>query len=170
MKILSLFILFLLAFVGALTFLNWETFIAPSTLSLGVADIHVPLGLVMIALLVVFTVLFLAFAMYLQGSALLQARRHEKALQTNRDLADKAEASRFSALQTQLETELKNLHGAGSDHKVELLNRLDTLDDKISTLLKQSENTLGAYFGELEDRLDKGSQARVISLPSEKDN
>jgi ABC-type multidrug transport system fused ATPase/permease subunit len=170
MKIFSLLILFLLTFVGALAFLNWETFTAPSPLSLGVADIHVPLGLVMMTLLAVFTVLFLAFAMYLQGSALLQARRHEKALQTNRDLADKAEASRFSALQTQLEIELKNLHGAGSNHKVEILSRLDALDEKISALLKQSENIFSAYFGELEDRLDKESQARVISLPSEKDN
>lgn len=168
MKIIGFFILLLLASAAALVFLNWEVFTASSMLSLGIIDIHVPLGLLMIALLVIFIVLFLAFTTYLQSSALLQARRHEKALQTNRDLADKAEASRFSALQTQLEVELKKLHDAGSDNKAGILSRLDALDDKISALLKQSENTFSAYFGELEDRLDTGSKTRVTSQPGEK--
>lgn len=168
MKIIGFFILLLLASSAALVFLNWEVFTASSMLSLGIIDIQVPLGLLMIALLAIFAVLFLAFTTYLQSSALLQARRHEKALQTNRDLADKAEASRFSALQTQLEVELKKLHDAGSDNKAGILSRLDALDDKISALLKQSENTFSAYFGELEDRLDTGSKTRVISQPGEK--
>ncbi len=168
MKIIGFFILLLLTSATALVFLNWEVFTASSVLSLGIIDIQVPLGLLMIALLVIFIVLFLAFTTYLQSSALLQARRHEKALQTNRDLADKAEASRFSALQTQLEVELKKLHDAGSDNKAGILSRLDALDDKISALLKQSENTFSAYFGELEDRLDTESKTRVISQPVEK--
>ena len=46
-----------------------------------------------------------AYVLSLQGSVLLETRRHTKELQAQRELADKAEASRFTELGTAMRAE-----------------------------------------------------------------
>ena len=143
MKIYSLSLLFILALVAIFTALNWGTFVTPTEVSLGVTVASVPLGLVLLGFLVVITALFLAFVVYLQTSALLETRRYSKELQASRDLADKAEASRFTELRTALEAE-----------RLTVIARIDQVRAELQTSIEQSGNTLAAYIGELEDRLD----------------
>ena len=143
MKIYSLSLLFILALVAIFTALNWGTFVTPTEVSLGVTVASVPLGLVLLGFLVVITALFLAFVVYLQTSALLETRRYSKELQASRDLADKAEASRFTELRTALEAE-----------RLTVIARIDQVRAELQTSIEQSDNTLAAYIGELEDRLD----------------
>lgn len=106
MRTLYLLLLLLAAMLAAVTVLNWEAFVSPTELSLGFASVSLPLGLTLLSLLVLLTVIFLVHAVYLQGTVLLDTRRHSKELQVNRELADKAEASRFTALQEFISTEL----------------------------------------------------------------
>jgi len=145
MKIYSLSLLFILALVAIFTALNWGTFVTPTEVSLGVTVASVPLGLVLLGFLVVITALFLAFVVYLQTSALLETRRYSKELQASRDLADKAEASRFTELRAALEAE-----------RLAVIARIDQVRAELQTSIEQSGNTLAAYIGELEDRLDGG--------------
>jgi len=143
MKIYSLSLLFILALVAIFTALNWGTFVTPTEVSLGVTVASVPLGLVLLGFLVLITALFLAFVVYLQTSALLETRRYSKELQASRELADKAEASRFTELRTALEAE-----------RLTVITRIDQVRAELQTSIEQSGNTLAAYIGELEDRLD----------------
>lgn len=155
MKMPTLFLLFILLLIGTFTALNWDAFLAPTDLSLVFTTIQMPLGLIMLGILVTITSLFLAFVVYLQGSVLLEARRHSKELQSNRELADKAEASRFTELRAFLEQELVKQALENNNTKASIIARIDNLRDELSTSLEQTNNTFGAYIGELEDRLEK---------------
>ena len=143
MKIYSLSLLFILVLVAIFTAQNWGTFITPTELSLGFTVATVPLGLILLGFLALITLLFLAFVVYLQTSALLETRRYSKELQASRELADKAEASRFTELRTALEAE-----------RLTVIARIDQVRGELQTSIEQSGNTLAAYIGELEDRLD----------------
>jgi uncharacterized integral membrane protein len=155
MKLQSLLLLIILAVIAIFAALNWGVFVSPTELSVGYTTINMPLGLVMLGLLAIVTALFLVFVVYLQGSVLLEARRHSKELQANRELADQAEASRFTELRTFLEAELTKQSGQDTDAKDAILARIDRLEHEFQSFMEQSGNTLAAYIGELEDRLEK---------------
>jgi hypothetical protein len=165
MKLRTLFILIVLCAIAGFTALNWSTIMVPTALSLGVATVQAPLGLVMLSMLVFLTALFLLFVVYIQGSVLVDTRRHARELQTNRKLVDEAETSRFSELREFLESELKRLAALDTESRQATQTRLDQLDEDLRSAVEQSGNTLAAYIGELEDRLEKGSESR-ISNPS----
>ena len=124
--------------VGLFALVNWEAFNAPTPLSLGVTTVQAPLGLIMLGLVVFLCLLFTVWVISLQASSLLEARRQTKELQAQRDLADKAEASRFTELRT------------------ELLARLDRQQSELRMAIEQHGNAVTAHLGELEDRLERG--------------
>ena len=142
MKAYSISLLVILALLGIFTALNWGTLVTPTAVSLGVAVVNVSLGLVLLGFLAIITALFLAFVVYLQTSALLETRRYSRELQASRELADKAEASRFTELRSALEAE-----------RLTVVARIDQVRQELQTSIDQSGNTLAAYIGELEDRL-----------------
>jgi hypothetical protein len=157
MKLHTLLLLLLLLVIGAFATLNWGVFLSPTELSLGFTTVNMPLGLIMLGILAVVTTLFLAFVVYLQGSVLFEARRHSRELHANRELADRAEASRFTELRAFLEAELAKQSIQNGDAKDTLLARIDKLEHEFRSFMEQSGNTLAAYIGELEDRLEKSS-------------
>lgn len=156
MHIRTLLFIIILGAIGALAALNWATFNTPTTLWLGVATVQAPLGLVMLGLTALLTAFFLGVIIYLQSSVLLEARRHAKELQVQRDLADQAEASRFSELRQLIELEMQSAGKQNLELRGALLDRLDRLDTGIATAIEQSGNSVAAHIGELEDRLERG--------------
>jgi hypothetical protein len=155
MKLHTLFLLLVLAVIAAFAALNWSVFITPTDLSLGYTTVQMPLGLLMLGLLFFLTALFLVYVVYLQGSALLETRRQSRDLQANRELADRAEASRFTELRAFLEAELTKQSNLNAETKSSILARVDQLEHDLRSFVEQSGNTLAAYIGELEDRLEK---------------
>ena len=164
MKARTIILVIVLIAIGAFTALNWTAFKTPTALSLGVASVQAPLGLVMLGLMVCLTALFLVFVLYVQASVLVDARRHARELQANRELADQAEASRFNELRSFLETELKALASLHAESKAALQTRLDQLDQNLRASVEESGNTLAAYIGELEDRLEGGAHGSSSSV------
>jgi uncharacterized integral membrane protein len=148
-------LLIILTVIAAFAVLNWNVFIAPTDLSLGVTRVQVPLGLVMLGLLIFVAALFLVFVVYLQTSALLETRRHKRDLYANRELADNAEASRFTELRKFLEDELLKQANLNKESHSEVLARFLQLEQDLRAFIEQSGNTLAAYIGELDDRLEK---------------
>ena len=155
MRLYTLLLLIVLAAIAAFAVLNWNVFIAPTDLSLGVTRVQVPLGLVMLGLLIFVAALFLVFVVYLQTSALLENRRHTRELYANRELADNAEASRFTELRKFLEDELLKQANLNKESHSEVLARFLQLEQDLRAFIEQSGNTLAAYIGELDDRLEK---------------
>ncbi len=155
MKLSTLFLVIILTAIAAFAALNWSVFITPTVLSLGFTTVQLPLGLAMLGLLIFLVVLFLGFVVYLTTSALFETRRHSQALQVSRELADKAEASRFSELRQFLEAELSKLTTLNVKSQVEVMAHIEQTEGHLSTTIEQSGNTLAAYIGELEDRFEK---------------
>lgn len=158
MKTRTLFLLIVLVAIAGFSALNWGAFITPTTLNLGVANVQAPLGLVMLGALVLVAAVFLVYIVYLQTTVLLDARQHAKELQSNRKLADQAEASRFTELRGFLDAELKRHLAQDAESRAAVLARLDQLDRALRTAVEQSGNSLAASLGELEDRLDRGNK------------
>jgi hypothetical protein len=155
MKIFALFLLVCLAVVSAFAALNWSTFTTPATLSLAFGVIHAPLGAVMLGLAAFLTAVFLLFAVFLQTSAHLDARRKEKKLQAMRELAEQAEASRFTILQEILEKEAQKLADANKESRAEVMARVEHLEGALKSAIEQSGNSLAASIGELEDKVER---------------
>lgn len=164
MRVRTLLLLLVLIAIGAFAVLNWGAFMTPTTLNLGVADVHAPLGLAMLGMLAFVTAFFLVYLVYLQSSMLLEARRHGREQQANRELADKAEASRFTELRGFLELELKRLASLDAESKTTLLTRLDALDQGLRLTVEQTGNSISAQIGQLEDRVETGARG-LTALP-----
>jgi len=154
MKLRAFVLLGVLGLFLVFMFLNWTTIMAPTTLDLGVTEVNAPLGLVMLGMIALLTALFLIFIVYLQTSVLFEARRHAKELQTNRELADKAEASRFTELRQFMDAEIQKQAIIQAESKSAVLTKLDALSVDIHHAIDISGNSLSAYIGELEDRLE----------------
>lgn len=158
MRLPTLFLLVVLTFILVFAGVNWSVITTPATVSLLVADIQAPIGLIMLGMIVMVTVLFLAFAVYLQTTVLLDARRHSRELQAQRELADQAEASRFTDLRGFLDAELRKLGGQVAESRAGISERLDRAVRDLHTTIDQSGNSLSAYIGELDDRLHRDGE------------
>ena len=163
MRIRSLLLLLVLTLIAAFTALNWDVFLADTPLSLGVTTLQAPLGLIMLGWLIFVVAYCLVYVLYLQSNVLMDTRRTAKELQTHRDLADKAEASRFTELRVFLEAMMKQSAEQDKAAQQALVARLDALENSLRTSVEQSGNALSAYIGELEDRLtpDKNESAAL---------
>jgi uncharacterized integral membrane protein len=154
MYLRTLMILAVLVLIAVFSALNWSAFMAPTVLSLGFTSVEAPLGLILLGIVAVLTLLFLVYITYLQSTVLLESRRHARELQSQRDLAEQAETSRFNQLRTLTETELEKLAGDMEQSKSLLLTRLDQIERDLRAALEQTGNSLAAYIGQLEDRFD----------------
>ncbi len=154
MRLPTVALLILLAVVASFTALNWGAFTAPTQLSLIVTTVQAPLGVLMLLLIGAITAAFLAFVVYLQTSTTLEARRLAKELKSQRELADSAEASRFTELRSFLSQELAGLRTLSGDSDAKLVSRMDAAEQALRTDIEHAGNTLAAYIGELEQRLD----------------
>jgi hypothetical protein len=148
--VLIVFALLLAGFVA----LNLGEFTRLAPLNFGIAVVALPFGLTMLLLLGAVTLGFLAWTLYLHRTNLLETRQYARELSAQRDLADKAEASRFTDLRQYLETQAAAAqHREMAGEKV-MSERLAQQNRPVLERMEQLENTLAAYIGELEDRLE----------------
>jgi uncharacterized integral membrane protein len=134
-------ILTIAVFVG----INWKVFAAPASFYILVGRVDMPLGLVMIALLVLIMLVVAIYVGMWQGSLLRDYRQQSKELHTQRTLADDAEASRFTALTTLLREEMSKQDA-----------RFQAAVDALRGEVRDTEHSLAATLAELDDRLVRG--------------
>ena len=149
----SILLIVLLALVAGFAALNWAAFTSSTTLSLGFTSLQAPLGLVMLGLSAVLALVFLGFALYVQTTSLIEGRKQMKALQAQRELADKAESSRITQLQQSLEAGFNRQAAQLDTHKAELTARIDRLEQTHVQHLTETGNSLSAALAELDDRI-----------------
>ncbi|MDD5031017.1 MAG: LapA family protein [Rhodoferax sp.] len=153
MKLRSLLLILVLVAVGGFTALNWSVILTPTALNLGLADIQAPLGLIMLGLVIFLVAFFLVYVLYLQTTVLFDTRANAKELQTNRKLADEAEASRFTELRHYLEAALTKLAESDKAAQAAVLVRLEQLEKNLALAVEQSGNSVAAAVAEMDDRL-----------------
>jgi hypothetical protein len=161
MRIWTFLLVVILLATGAFAAFNWSAFNAPTSLWLGVAHIDAPLGLLMLGTIAVITVLFLLAIGHMQSLALLEARRYAKELQANRELADRAEVSRFTELRHFIEAELARASAQNVDTQGAVLTRLDQMEHAMASAIEQNGNSLAAYIGEVDDRLRRTGDVAI---------
>lgn len=149
------FLIVVLALVGIFAAVNWEAFLTPTPLSLVFTDFQAPLGLVMLGIVIALSAIFLLYILAQQTSVLLDNRRLTKQLESQRDLADQAEKSRFTELRTFLQVELLQLQQRSDGYQSVLTGKLEALEREVNRRAEQTENTVAAQVGELDDRLQR---------------
>lgn len=155
MNFRALAIAAVVAALGLFALLNWPAFTAPTALNLGFAEVNAPLGLIMLVASGVLVALFLVYIVFQQAGVIMEARRYAKELKSHRELADTAEASRFTELRAFLDGELRKIEAQGAAATRELGARLERLELQLQEKLAESTRTLSAYVGEVDDKLDR---------------
>lgn len=152
MRIRTLLLIVLILLIAAFVALNLEAILQPTRLNLGLSEIQAPLGLVMLGMLVVVLVAFLLALVVFQTSHLMEVRRITREAADQRNLADKAEASRFTELRDYLRTELLAVAARENDLSEKQLQRMESVKVALTQTIEQTANGLNASVGELEDR------------------
>jgi hypothetical protein len=141
-------VLIAIAVTAVFAAMNWGTFVTPTTLWIGARTIQAPLGLIMLGLMALMGMGFVIYALSFQVSAMAESRRQAKELAVQRDLADKAEASRFTELREFMRAELLRVTQAEDGMRHTILQRLDTLEQHSRIALTES-------LDQLEHRLER---------------
>ena len=162
MRAKTIFLVLFIAVVAAFVALNVGEFTRASVLSLGFTSVQVPLGLVMLALLAAVAVIFLGVMIYLQSSNLLETRNYARELSTQRELADKAEASRFTELRHYLEAQAASQQRREQAAEQVLSERFAAQNRVLMARVEQSDNTLAAYMGQLEDQIERREKTHFM--------
>ena len=162
MRTKSIFLVLFIAMVAAFVALNVGEFTRASVLSLGFTSVQAPLGLVMLALLAAVAVIFLGVMIYLQSSNLLETRNYARELSTQRELADKAEASRFTELRHYLEAQAASQQRREQAAEQVLGERFAAQNRVLMARVEQSDNTLAAYMGQLEDQIERREKTHFM--------
>lgn len=139
----------IIVLIGVLGFFNFSYLAQTVPMSLGFTNVDAPLGLILMALTALMAVVFIAYVIAMQGTWLLEARAHTKEMAVQRELADKAEASRFTELRVAIEA----LH---KDEERRLMERMDVLESHLHARAQESDNSTAAYVGQLEQQLRNG--------------
>lgn len=162
MRARSIALILVIVVVAAFVALNVDEFTRASVLSLGFTSVQVPLGLVMLVLLAGAAVIFLGVMIYMQSSNLLETRNYARELNTQRDLADKAEASRFTELRHYLEAQSAAQQRREQAAEQVLSERFAAQNRVLMARLEQSDNTIAAYMGQLEDRVERREKTHFM--------
>ena len=133
MRIRSLLVLTASGLTALFVVLNWRVYAGLVKLNLLLTSAEVPVGVVMLLLFAVgLLVLWYTMGQW-QGTLLQEFRRQAKELQAQRLLAESAEASRFTELGALVREEIA----------------------KLRTELQETEHSIAATLGEMDDRLRK---------------
>ena len=136
----------------------------PTTLNLGVRQAQAPLGLVLLTFLGIAAVIFAAGLSTLYTRSLVESRRHAKALNAQRELADKAEASRFTDLRGLLDQHLRESRQRAQITSTETERVLLAHQRELNGQLDRLGQALLARMAVLEARLDRQPELRETHL------
>lgn len=155
MRWLAVLIAVALALIAVFAWLNWAALTAPAALSLGVAQIQAPPGLVLLVAAAVVCALLLVAVAIEQGRSVVQVRRHARDVQALRAQVDQAEASRLKELRDFVAERLRNLEAQHDTLAHDAQERVAQLERRLQERIDESTRTLSAYIGEVEDKLDR---------------
>ena len=155
MRYRTMLLLAFLVLLGIFVALNLSEMARLTTLNLGFTQVQGPMGFVLLSLLALGIVIMMLYAMGIQTAALLEARTHQKEVRVLRELADNAEASRFTELRTLVDQMNTDAVQRSQTLQTWFDQRVTGLQQDIDNHVTDSSNTLAAYMGELEDRFEK---------------
>ena len=91
----------------------------------------------------------------LRTAMLMEGRRYAHELQAQRELAERAETSRFTQLREQVNLEFARLHTALQDIRASLMGRTEGMEQSLLKTVDEATNSLAANVGEVDEKLDR---------------
>jgi hypothetical protein len=140
--------------VSGFAALNWSEFVRPVPLSFGWTVMEASLGLILLTLLGITLLAFLISSATHRTQNLIESHQHSKALQAQRDLADKAEASRFTDLRQHLDAQLRENRQREAIAASEFEKAVAQSQRELRAQLDQMSRTLVARLAEIENHID----------------
>lgn len=162
MRARLIFILLAIVLVAGFAALNWPQIVTPTPLNFGIFTMNGPLGLILLSVLAIALAAFLISSIHMQTVSLLDNRQHYKELQAQRDLADKAEASRFTDLRQHLDAQMREIHQRETVAATELEKAVAQGQRELRTQLELMNRTLASRLGEIESRSQGRPETRVV--------
>lgn len=108
MRARLVYIILAAVIVCGIAALNWPEVTRTTSLNLGVATVEAPLAAIMFGAFLLTLVVFLVSSAVIESRHLIVWNRHNRELQAQRDLAERAEASRFTDLRQHIDTTLRD--------------------------------------------------------------
>ncbi len=154
------------ALVVVFALLNWSEFTRTTPLNLGWTTVNAPLGLLLLGVLALAAIAFLASSAVNHSRHVRQEREQAKALQAQRELADRAEASRFIDLRKTLEAHLRETREHDKTAAAEHEQAMARTQREVRGLLEQMHRAMAMHLGEMEARLDARLDALADLRPA----
>ncbi len=133
--------------------LNVDEITRTSTLNFGFTTMQLPLGLLMLMLVVALALIFLVTTLYMHSAQLMETRKYARELSAQRELAEQAEASRFTKLRGYLESQTTLALNRETETVAALNQRLAQTEKLLLERIEQSDNSNAAYWGQHDDAL-----------------
>lgn len=133
---------------------NWTEITRPVPLTFGVVQQTAPLGLILLVVLAAAAVVFIGYAGSLRTRHLLESRDHARALHAQRELADKAEASRFTDLRQMLDAQMRESRQREATMSAELDKRLGQHHRELRDELQRLSQLMATRLNQMEGRLE----------------
>jgi hypothetical protein len=137
---------------------NWPAITRSEPMDFGIFTTNAPLGLTLLLLLGLVLAAFLVSSAIQESRYLLEHRRNARALQAQHELAEKAEASRFTDLRTHLDTHLRESRQRESMIATEFEKRLMQSHNELRAQLDRMQQMLSTRLSEMESRLGAAPQ------------
>jgi hypothetical protein len=162
MRARLIFLVLAILLVAGFAALNWGEFMTARPLNFGLFLMDAPLGAIMLSLLALGLILFLVSSGMLRSRMMITEHRYTRDLQAQRDLADKAEASRFTELRQYLDSHFRENRQRDVVSSTEFEKSMIQSQRELRTQLEQMNQSLIGRLGQLESRLD-GRNDRVVA-------
>ena len=154
MRARLLFIIVAIVLVAGFAAQNWPEFQRTAPLNFGVVVSNAPLGTILLGVLLISLLVFLLSSAAQESRHLMEHRRFSRNLEAQRDLADKAEASRFTDLRQHIDTHLRESRQRDALAGTEFEKTMVQSQRELRNQLEQVNRTLVTQLAELESRLD----------------
>jgi hypothetical protein len=149
--------------VAGFAALNWPEFTRSTPLNFGLFQMDAALGAILLAVLGLGLLVFLVSSATMRSRMLITENRYTRDLQAQRDLADKAEASRFTELRQHLDNHFRESRQREVLASTELEKSLLQSQRELRAQLEQIHHALVSRLGDLESRIDRSNPA--IDVP-----
>lgn len=146
------FIVLAVLVTAVIASLNWGEFTRPEPLSFGLFTATVPVGVTMLVLLAIVLIVFLVGSAIQESRYLLDHRRHARALHAQRELAENAEASRFTDLRQHFDTHLRETRQRETMVATEFEKRLLQSHQELRAQIERMHQMLAARLDALDTR------------------
>lgn len=153
--IIALVFVILLVFTAA----NWQVLTTATPLSFVVFSVHGPLGVILLGVCLALTLLVVAYALLLRTNWLVESRRKNRQLEEQRQLAEKAESSRITALQEMLKQEFETLTATLNNVGETTTTRIEAVENSLGKMIEDTGNSITANLGYIDDKLKGGPRS-----------